>query len=305
MRLLYLILLPLFLSACSGGSSTATNNNIDQGTQQTIPAVNAASPPGAGERPLKPGASGTVYTPDGLPALQPARGINADMLFAEKINDEGARFDRLETAVADMRREFESVKPAIVRLVAVEDDMQTLLKQLETLVQNPPAPVDAVMLDQPLPEDIPVLAPPVQSVSSTLTPAAEPPPAPLALEPVPTPTPVAVQKNSNMINVQGLRIGEHTNMTRLVIDVSGAVKYSYDLDNAENLLVIELPGADWTGAASETLKKSPLVQSWTVQAMENGQGSRLILNLHKSVKVTKDSALTQPARIVFDLQAAG
>ena len=108
-----------------------------------------------------------------------------------------------------------------------------------------------------------------------------------------------------MINVQGLRIGEHTNMTRLVIDVSGAVKYSYDLDNAENLLVIELPGADWTGAASETLKKSPLVQSWTVQAMENGQGSRLILNLHKSVKVTKDSALTQPARIVFDLQAAG
>ena len=299
-----MILLPLFLSACGGsGPSTATNKIVDQNTQRTIAAVNATAPPGARARPLKPGESGTVYTPDGLPALQPARGINADMLFAEKINDSDARFDRLETAVTDMRREFEAVKPAIVRLVAVEDDMQALLKQLETLVQNPPAPVDAVMIETPLPEDIASPAPAVQSVSSTLTPAAEVMPAPLAAQP--ETIPVTAPQNNNMIHGQGLRIGEHANMTRLVIDLSGAVKYSYDLDNAENLLLIELPGADWTAAQTETLKKSPLVQSWTIQPMENGQGSRLIINLHKAVKVVKDSALSGPARIVFDLQAGG
>ena len=107
-----------------------------------------------------------------------------------------------------------------------------------------------------------------------------------------------------MIHGQGMRIGEHGNMTRLVIDLSGAVSYSYDLDNAENLLVIELPGADWTGQQADTLKNSPLVQSWNVQAMENGQGSRLIINLRKGVKVMKDSALTSPSRIVFDLGAS-
>src|SRR5690606_26467053 len=99
----------------------------------------SALPPGSDNRPPMPGQSETVYTPDGLPALSPARGVNADQLFAERLKDEKARFDRLERAVADMRREFDSVKPAIIRLSAVESDMQELLTQLQTLTGSGPS----------------------------------------------------------------------------------------------------------------------------------------------------------------------
>ena len=91
-------------------------------------------------------------------------------------------------------------------------------------------------------------------------------------------------------------------MTRLVLDLSGAVKYKYDLDNTENLLVIELMGAQWSDKMSETIKGSPLIQSWAVQKMDGDQGSRLIINLHKAAKVSKESALSNPHRIMFDLQ---
>jgi len=51
--------------------------------------------------------------PNGLPALKPLKGVNVDTLFAENIKSTDRRFDRLENAVVDMRREFEAVKPAI------------------------------------------------------------------------------------------------------------------------------------------------------------------------------------------------
>lgn len=81
--------------------------------------------------------------PNGLPALMPAsKGLNADQLFAEKLSSDDARLKRLENAVADLRREFDAVKPAIIRLSAVEADMEELVTQLQSLTPGavpPPA----------------------------------------------------------------------------------------------------------------------------------------------------------------------
>ncbi len=135
-----------FLHACSPAANAplrqANNTSSDQ------PAIGAISalPPNAAGRPLQPGQSGTLYTPDGLPALlPPSKGLNADQLFAEKISNDNERFKRLENAVADLRREFDAVKPAIIRLTAVESDMEELITQLQSLVPGagahlPPPP---------------------------------------------------------------------------------------------------------------------------------------------------------------------
>ncbi|MBP7722404.1 MAG: hypothetical protein KA155_07685 [Alphaproteobacteria bacterium] len=115
-----------------------------------MPPISVPAPPGSTDRPLEPGQSGAQYLPNGLPVL-PARGINAEMLFAEKISDTDDRFRRLENAVTDLRRELNAAMPAIVRLSAVEQDMQELLGQLQTLVEGGPGPVDLSLDSAPVP----------------------------------------------------------------------------------------------------------------------------------------------------------
>ncbi len=233
-------------------------------------------PPDAAARPLQPGESGTVYMPNGLPALT-SHGIRADLLFVEKLTDPASRFDRLENAVMGIRQEFDAVKPAIIRLAAVEEDMQILLRQLETLVQNAPAPVplppegdrDVAVMDAPS-------SPPSENVPSVM--------------PVTGP------------QVQNLRIGEHGDVTRLVLDVSAAVAYHHDLDNGEHLLLVEIPGAMWSSAMQGTAPPSSLIETWTAQPLDGGKGMRLIIRLRGNAVVVKDTALIAPDRIMIDLK---
>lgn len=283
------------LTACGNSVSSSGSANLPaQGDQQTMAPIGL--PPGADNKPLKPGANGTVYAADGLPALRPARGINADMLFAERIKDGDQRFDRLETAVTELRREFDAVKPAIIRLSAVESDMQELLTQLETIVDQPQALQEPLGVEQPRPE---------ASAPTTLAPVTAPlapqTPPPAAVE-KPAVTPSVAAASAGATIVQGFRIGEHQGMTRLVIDLNGATTYSRDLDNAERLLVIELPASAWNIKTTETLKNSPLIQSWAAQSVDGG-GSRVIVNLKKGVKIVQENKLKQPDRILMDLQA--
>jgi hypothetical protein len=150
------LFLAIFLTSCgpaepgrssaSAPSSSASNSS----TGNVLPPISVPAPPGSADRPLEPGQSGAQYLPNGLPVL-PARGINAEMLFAEKISDTDDRFRRLENAVTDLRREVNAAMPAIVRLSAVEQDMQELLGQLQTLVEGGPGPVDLSLDSTPVP----------------------------------------------------------------------------------------------------------------------------------------------------------
>jgi hypothetical protein len=48
------------------------------------------------------------------------------------MSDEADRLDRLENAVQELRNDFDTITPAITRLVAIEGDIQKLITQLDT-----------------------------------------------------------------------------------------------------------------------------------------------------------------------------
>lgn len=107
-------------------------------------------------------------------------------------------------------------------------------------------------------------------------------------------------------SVKGLRIGEHGNKTRLVIDLADNAKpeVTYDLDNAEKVLLIEMPETAWNGAKSGASKVSAFVSEWSVQDSANG-GSNLAVQLKKGAKILSTEYLKgngkDSARLVIDL----
>ena len=156
LNVLCALFLTIFLTSCGpaepgrSSASALSPNSTNSSTGNVLPPISVPAPPGSTDRPLEPGQSGAQYLPNGLPVL-PARGINAEMLVAEKISDTDDRFRRLENAVTDLRREVNAAMPAIVRLSAVEQDMQELLGQLQTLVEGDPGPVDLSLDSAPVP----------------------------------------------------------------------------------------------------------------------------------------------------------
>ncbi len=247
------------------------------------------APPSYGDRPLEPGQSEpAARLPNGLPALKPLKGVNVNTLFSENISNTGRRFDRLENAVIDMRREFEAVKPAIVRLVAVEEDIQNMVEQLESMAvsPSPSASAPSIAQNSATQQNLqPVDLAPAPQVSAPQV-NAQPAAAPKASAPI--------QSTSGAPIVRNLRTGAYSNKTRLVLDMSAKTPYTIDLDNTENILVIELPQAGWAGSRSKSFSaKEKLLASYNVETINNGKGSRIIVPLKKSSQVLK-SALLPP-----------
>lgn len=141
--------LALPLAACGPAanppSATASPSHIP------APADNSSGPPvnlGAGAPP-----TATTPAPGALPAFGPARGVNADLMFAERLDDPDQRFQRLENAVADMRHEMDNIllsalPPAPVTESAISASVPISdVEQLNAAKQKPaaaPTPKKAV-----------------------------------------------------------------------------------------------------------------------------------------------------------------
>ncbi len=313
------------LNGCGGSSGTSPSTSLPgqaAGDSGTMAPLTGVAPPDIA-RPPKLGESGRPLGSDGLPQLQ-AKGINYEQLFTERISDDNKRFDRVETAVLDLRRDFEAVLPAVMRLVAVEGDIQNLVGQLETLLQNEPLPAEPLPVN-PVPPMIEDLAPEPRSSEEAPEPAAEttvdteeleteataPPAVMAAATPIaPTPAPAPVKTAADIPvsgGVTGLRFGLDSGKTRIVIDAGQPVTYKKDLDNAESLLIIELPGTGWNMAAQGTAPANALVQSWSTQPISENSGTRIIMILKKPVTVAYEATLKpEPSsphhRLVIDLR---
>ncbi len=162
----------------AAGSATDAGATINMGAPVTGTDALAA-PPDAGDRPPLPGQSGNPLMPNGLPALQP-HGVDLQKLFSEDIKDPVERIKRVENAVVEMRRDFDAVLPSIVRLVAVEQDMQDLTKQLGVLLQNEPQASSAANPSGAGVEAIPRSPPDAVASNGVPAPAvAQPPPQPV------------------------------------------------------------------------------------------------------------------------------
>lgn len=112
-----------------------------------------------------------------------------------------------------------------------------------------------------------------------------------------------VSTSSGAANVKKLRIGEHTDKTRIVFDLNRMTSYRYDLDNNEKLLIVEFPDAAWSARTQWSSSKAPLLASYSVQPMDNGTGSRIIIQLKKTAGVVYEDTLKGPPRIVIDVAA--
>ncbi len=157
----------------------------------------------------------------------------------------------------------------------------------ETL-QAAPLPHDAV------PPPVPPVAP--EAAAAAVTPPVAAPVAPSSSNAIPA-------APSAAFSVSEIRFGEHANMTRIVLDASGKVPYTYSLDTTGTLMTIMLPQTAWK---TDTQSSPPgsLVESYT--ATPDGQGGSIVaLRLKKPVTVSWSDILAPGAeggyRVVMDM----
>jgi hypothetical protein len=160
------------------------------------------------------------------------------------------------------------------------------------------AAADVMPSDAPLPHDaVPAPMPPVPPGASAAATAAMEMPGALPASPV-TPTAQAAA-----FSVSEIRFGEHANMTRIVLDASGKVPYTYSLDTTGTLMTIMLPQTAWKTTAQFSPPGS-LVESYT--ATPDGQGGSIVaLRLKKPVTISWSDILAPGPeggyRVVMDM----
>ena len=91
----------------------------------------------------------------------------------------------------------------------------------------------------------------------------------------------------------------------MVFDINGPAEYRYDFDDAENILLIELPQSKWQTHKSGKAKKADMIKSFSVQDM-GAQGSMVVVLLQEDVRIKQDMLLKPGKnspynRLVFDL----
>ncbi|MCB9990420.1 MAG: AMIN domain-containing protein [Rhodospirillales bacterium] len=220
-------------------------------------------------------------------------GVNYDS-YLDSRADQDTRLSRVERAVTALHRDVKTLAPPILRLITVERDIQALVAQLAELTQAPAVPASAPAAYIPTP------------VSPAGTTVRQPAYQPAATAPKQTGSGgMTNTAGKGSVTVHKLRTGEHPDKTRIVLDVSGPASYRYDLDNKEHLLVIELPGANWAAPTQWKAKsKSPLLASYSVTPMDNGQ--RVVIQLKKDTSVKYETVIKangyKDYRIVIDLK---
>lgn len=344
-----LSLMTLGTSACGFGSSEDTGPNPGQKQSTAADPRTLATPASQDgrfsvETPSLQDVSGNNPRAGPLGDVKPLElkpggslgslGLNTKTFLSDELKDPDARLDRLENAVSAMHTDMSTLAPAMQRMAMMEKDIEALVSQLETLLQEeggtvqavPPQPVEA---PQPLSPMMDVTAQEEPTNQAAAPPAAATPPPtkniipkPPAATPVPDPvsaptqtaptqTAAAAAAATTTAPVSGtavtaLRLGEHADKTRMVFDISGAVTFRTDLDNGEKLLVIEIEGAGWSAAATKTMT-SPLIQSYSTQALDGGKGTRIIMVLKRDSSIISQSVLKPDGanpnyRLMIDLK---
>lgn len=314
-------------------SQQQKTENIDRTSTPGSIGTPIALPPRFNDGPLKPGQTSIPLMPNGLPALKPMKGINVNTLFTEKIKNSGERFERVENAVIDIRTEFETYKPAIVRLAAVESDIQNLIKELEVLLQETPSPQRPTALLGKVANsgDSPDATPEISQLNTGLAP---PKPVPImehkSKEPggsthkppdhgnIPSEeigsskqassnTPPPSKTPMKGIVALNFRTGEYSDKLRVAFDTNKQTPFTVELDNDERLIIIDLPQARWKTGSSKAFPDSALIETLNVEPTNGGSGTMIILSLRKDTQILQQKHLspdnsTDYHRIYFDLK---
>ncbi len=238
------------------------------------------------------------------------------------------RIAELEASVQSLRADYERIMPAFASLNTTNERIQTLLNELEgrggiaksadmaatSQTQAPQETAIEASVTKPIippmgtnitkfkDDEILATSEKMASDSAIISPAA-------TNDPVMATAPVTSSKTMNS-SVTAMRIGEHASKTRLVFDLSSKTKpdFSYDLDNEEKLLMIDMPSSSWDGKDSGKPANSLMVSGWSAQPLANG-GSAVAIQLKKDARVLSTEFLKaegkDPAKIVIDIGVGG
>lgn len=204
------------------------------------------------------------------------RGLNLENYFAYDIKNPLERSRRTEHAVIALEKQVLALQDEIIRL-----------KKTQAYMPHPSS-IAPVSNATSAPQQIAPKSKMKSQVQST-----------------PAKKAAVAADMSGPLKISQFRVGEHSDRTRLVFDATGEVKYSYDLDNSEKLLVIELQGAKWSQSGLVSLTKSSVVAGYSTH--DGGEdGTTLVLQLKKASNVVKE-AIIRPNdispyyRLVIDL----
>ena len=203
----------------------------------------------------------------------PATVQNPNMPVRETLlKGDAARLVLLEEEVKRLRSEVGTLRNVMQKMMAADGQLKDLSLELERINQDyaiAPAPI-----------------------------AAAPAPAPLSMPPATT-MPVTDAPANQVTNV---RFGKNGAATRVVLDLAQQSQYTTDLDNANGVLVVELPGTFW--AAQNSLAGSGVVEGITASTAANGT-ARMIVELNGPVAIQKANLLPPSGqygnRLYFDL----
>ncbi len=227
---------------------------------------------------------------------------NPKNIFAQSLRSDKERLDRLERSMQDLRNEFDSVRPSIRRLMGVENDIQRLVNELRSLTKDP---AFKQTRREPTPIPAPIMVTP-QIVTKTQTPAVSQTTMPKAIT---SPKTNFQSKNpppmtSGKPTVYDVRIGEHPGKTRIVLDTNAKADFNVDIDNNENIMVVDIPSANWTAPVTRNFAKAPYISSY--KAEPNGDGYLLVFQLKRDVSLASKTDIggtNGGRRIVLDITA--
>ncbi|MGZ9107347.1 MAG: carboxypeptidase regulatory-like domain-containing protein [Micavibrio sp.] len=118
------------------------------------------------------------------------------------------------------------------------------------------------------------------------------------------PNHVTDQPVSPSASVQRVRIGEHPDSVRLVLDLSGSVPYRLITEEAGALIIVELPGTAWDAEPQWQSDSMPLLSAYETEALPEG-GMRLKLVARDTMKAGANGILEpeggQGYRLYIDL----
>ena len=112
--------------------------------------------------------------------------------------------------------------------------------------------------------------------------------------------------DSENLSVVNMRMGDYEDKTRLVLDLSAAAKFDYDLDNTDSVLTVHIDGAEWDLDTKKYFDDHPLIKSYEVSTAD-GHDVTLEISLKHPSKMVM-SGFVRPDkqrghRIFFDVAA--
>jgi hypothetical protein len=107
--------------------------------------------------------------------------------------------------------------------------------------------------------------------------------------------------------VKRVRIGEHSNKARFVLDLSGPVNYTLSCKENCSQVQVDLPNVAWSAITRWRADKTPIIQSFDAEALAGG-GTRITIKARGSMSVGLNGVLgphqdaARGHRLYLDLQ---